>query len=228
MVESCYMCDAPSTTREHAPPLCVFPTTQDMGDGVNYRRDLITVPSCDDHNSCKSKDDEYLRAVLLNGFFNNDVGHKQFRTKLFRAVENSPAMYRELYRNAVPVTVNGDPTIEIEIDRDRFDGAVACCIRALHFHCYETKLLGDITTQSPLFIVGDRTKSEGEENTLIRQFVGSAKQRLIGISKQGENPQAFWFQIDNARNSGTTVGRLCFYGGFDVFFCHLANRHKGV
>ena len=227
MVESCYMCDAPSTTREHAPPLCVFPTTRDMGDGVNYRRDLITVPSCDNHNSCKSKDDEYLRAVLLHGFFNNDVGHKQFSTKLLRAVENSPAMYREIYRNAVPVTVNGIPTIEIEIDRDRFDQAVACCIRALHFSCYETKLLGDINAQSPLFIESDRTKEE-EVNTIFRKFVELVTQRLNGISKQGENPQVFWFQIDNARNLGTTVGRLCFYGGFNVFFCHLANQHKDV
>ena len=57
------MCDAPSTSREHAPPISLFPEADVFGRDV--RRNLITVPSCDAHNSMKSKDDEVFRAVIL-------------------------------------------------------------------------------------------------------------------------------------------------------------------
>src|SRR4029077_16072891 len=59
-MDTCYMCDAPSTTAEHVPAKCLFPR------GSKYRKNLIKVPSCDAHNSHKSKDDEYLRHVLVS------------------------------------------------------------------------------------------------------------------------------------------------------------------
>jgi hypothetical protein len=60
---TCYMCDSPETSREHAPPLCFFPETKDVG--RDLRRNLVTVPSCDVHNSKKSKDDEFFRSLVL-------------------------------------------------------------------------------------------------------------------------------------------------------------------
>lgn len=59
----CYMCVSPATSREHVPPLCLFPESKDVG-GKDYRRNLITVPSCDEHNSKKESDDEFLMVSL--------------------------------------------------------------------------------------------------------------------------------------------------------------------
>jgi hypothetical protein len=59
---TCYMCELPEMSREHARPLCFFPEAQEFGRDV--RNNLITVPSCDAHNSAKSKDDEFLRGVM--------------------------------------------------------------------------------------------------------------------------------------------------------------------
>lgn len=46
---TCYMCDGPAASVEHAPAQCFFPK--------GYRLNLITVPSCLLHNNFISKDD---------------------------------------------------------------------------------------------------------------------------------------------------------------------------
>ena len=56
------MCDSSARSREHVPPRNLFPEAHESG-GVDYRINLITVPSCDAHNSAKSKDDEFLMLV---------------------------------------------------------------------------------------------------------------------------------------------------------------------
>lgn len=53
------MCDQPATSREHVPPACLFPEEKDIRTSL-FRNNLITVPSCDLHNSKKSTDDEFL------------------------------------------------------------------------------------------------------------------------------------------------------------------------
>lgn len=53
----CYFCGGEVAGVEHIPPRCFFPKGK--------RNELITVPSCDMHNQEKSKEDEYVRAILL-------------------------------------------------------------------------------------------------------------------------------------------------------------------
>jgi hypothetical protein len=89
MTDLCYMCAQNSTSREHVPPKCVFPEQKDA-DGRNYRKELITVPSCDLHNSQKSKDDEYLMVVLTSYFNNNQAAETQIKSKIARAWAKNP------------------------------------------------------------------------------------------------------------------------------------------
>ena len=60
----CYMCDNLATTIEHAPPKCIFPEKKDLPAGMDLRKELITVPSCEEHNTAKSTDDEYLLNII--------------------------------------------------------------------------------------------------------------------------------------------------------------------
>lgn len=53
----CYFCGEKATGVEHIPPKSFFPKGK--------RQNLITVDSCDIHNQEKSKEDEYIRAILL-------------------------------------------------------------------------------------------------------------------------------------------------------------------
>jgi hypothetical protein len=73
-VKQCYMCDAPATSKEHVPPKCIFPERKDS-DGQYLREGLITVPSCELHNSKKSADDEFLMVSIAGLFSNNSIGY---------------------------------------------------------------------------------------------------------------------------------------------------------
>ena len=54
----CYFCGGKVTGVAHIPPRSFFPKGK--------RQNLITVDSCNIHNQVKSKEDEYIRAVLLS------------------------------------------------------------------------------------------------------------------------------------------------------------------
>ena len=58
MARKCYVCGREATSREHVPPRCFFP------DDNRYRKQLITVRSCTEHNEDTSLDDEYVRNVI--------------------------------------------------------------------------------------------------------------------------------------------------------------------
>ena len=58
--KTCYVCDAPATCREHVPARGIFPTESE------FRKSLITVPSCAAHNTDKSDEDEFLRWILIS------------------------------------------------------------------------------------------------------------------------------------------------------------------
>jgi len=79
MADFCYYCGTDASSKEHVPPKCLFPEKKDIADGMNYRKNLITVPSCDKHNSNKCKDDEYLQLIIVHGYFNNTVGRDHFK-----------------------------------------------------------------------------------------------------------------------------------------------------
>jgi len=94
MSDTCYFCGTAATSTEHVPPACLFPEKKDLHDDVNYRKNLITVPSCDEHNSHKSKDDEYIQLILVNGYFDNKAGQDHFNSKTVRAMSRRPAILK--------------------------------------------------------------------------------------------------------------------------------------
>jgi hypothetical protein len=83
--EICYACNNIATSREHVPPKCLFPTEL----GINLRKALITVPSCEVHNGKKSDDDEFLLASLAGIIGCNDIGLLHKLTKVDRANKRS-------------------------------------------------------------------------------------------------------------------------------------------
>src|SRR5207244_12042286 len=82
---ACYMCESPATSREHVPPKNLFPEAKDTG-GKDYRLNLITVPSCDLHNSAKNLDDEFLMFSLAGIVGNNSIGYRHRFGKVERAI----------------------------------------------------------------------------------------------------------------------------------------------
>ena len=82
--EKCYWCGVDATSKEHVPPKCLFPEDKDIQKIAHdtFRKNLITVPSCDAHNLEKSHEDEYLMACLGGGVLNNEVAYIHTHTKI--------------------------------------------------------------------------------------------------------------------------------------------------
>jgi hypothetical protein len=53
------VCGKESVSDDHVPPRMVFPEQKDTG-GVDYRKNLATVPACRAHNEAFSADDTYF------------------------------------------------------------------------------------------------------------------------------------------------------------------------
>lgn len=68
MEAKCYWCDKKATSDEHVPLDVYFLKTRMYG-----IENLITVPSCDEHNMQKSQLDEYLTVTLYGKVGNNGL-----------------------------------------------------------------------------------------------------------------------------------------------------------
>ncbi|MEP6483586.1 MAG: hypothetical protein ABJB01_03990 [Rudaea sp.] len=184
------MCESPATSREHAPPRCVFPELSDFG--ADERRNLITVPSCDRHNSEKKKDDEFFRTALtmMSGPHNKAAEHIFFR-KVLKAQLAAPATYRRFFRDSQLLT-DGQPAMRL--NRARFDECVDHLTRAIYFHTYGTKWNHVAIVASPSFNEVDASgRAAIPENTIAASVL--TRQFLAGRPIKGDNPNVFEYCI---------------------------------
>lgn len=216
MTETCYFCESVATSREHVPPACLFPEKKDLDDGVDYRKNLITVPSCDEHNSQKSKDDEYLQLILVHGYFNNKAGQGHFLSKVVRAMERRPSLLTALYADADPVTVDGKRTVAVNIDRERFNLALERICQGLCVKSIDERWPKEIEIHTPVLLMMDESDTD-KVNSLITDLSKSIIQSLEAVPKQGDNPDIFWYQLLIDKTKDRLLCRMTFYGGFDVF-----------
>ena len=80
----CYCCQEIAETKDHIPPKCFFPKKEDLPQGYldKTRGNLITVPSCKQHNNGRSKDDEYTAAFLaINSYEASSLAKRMSETK---------------------------------------------------------------------------------------------------------------------------------------------------
>jgi hypothetical protein len=207
------MCDQAATTREHIPPRCLFPEKKDAS-GVDYRKGLLTVPSCDDHNCGKSADDEYLMMVMTGYFQNNAVAQKQIQSKITRAWVRAPTVPKSIVKNPAVVRYAGAEYLAFEVEK-RFDRSLSWIANGLHF-------LETGKQASPLYKVmayplfqhsheHARDVNEGRIKILLM-----ADQLFAGRPKTGQNPDVFWYQIVTDPDGVSTTIRMCFFGAFVV------------
>ena len=151
MIETCYMCEGAATTREHAPAKVFFPEPKDL-DGIDLRRNLITVPSCAAHNIATSKDDEYVVALVAAYIGNTKLAADHFTTKVLRALQRSPGYAATVVRNAARVPTNGLGTVALRVDDDRFERVMEKTARAVVFHHTGRKWNGALCILSPSLV----------------------------------------------------------------------------
>ncbi|MBW3532301.1 hypothetical protein [Shewanella sp. NKUCC06_TVS] len=229
---TCYMCDEESTSSEHVPPKCLFPEQKDLPAGVDLRKDLITVPSCDLHNSKKSNDDEYLLYCLVMSIPSNEIGNNHFLTKIMRAIERNPSLIKKYLQNHQNVAVENMETgewsrsISCQIDDDRFDKSLEQLSRALYFHHFGVKAEGEIGIY-PNFLL---SMNEGfkETNASIAKMDSMSEQLFSKETAHGENPEVFKYCAVDLGEGEEKILRLYFYEGnrVTVIFKGKANKSK--
>lgn len=221
MEPTCYMCGAPATTREHAPAKMFFPETKDLP-GTDYRQHLITVPSCAQHNTATSKDDEYAVAVVAAHFGNQRLGSSHFATKVLRALLRSPGYQAAVLQNSIVTEIGGRRTRALRVDDQRFEYVMEKTAKALFFHLTGRKWFGSPIVLCPAFFhanLGSKKLERRPEFQELEMFASA----LFGESEtHGANPGVFFFQL--AESLSGIIARLTFYQGFIVYVMeqHLA------
>lgn len=217
---TCYMCDEKKTSKEHVPPKCIFPEKKDLPKGFNFRKNLISVPSCDEHNSRKSTDDEYLMFVLATNIGGN--GHKlnHFKTKVMRAIERKPHVFKSLMPNQQPVLLvddegNQHQSFSYNIDEERIDRIFKHIACGLFFHHTGKKWSGRYWVFCPGFLV-----VEGEDpaktNQTIQDIAENMEAGFTNIGKIGHNPDIFTYSfVSDAQNQH--VLSMSFYRDFKAY-----------
>lgn len=213
------MCDSPETSREHAPPLCFFPEANDIG--RDLRRNLVTVPSCDRHNSRKSKDDEYFRSVILmTAAQNSDAGRHQFLGKLLRAAARTPHAQRSFFSDQGTIA-DGKGRV-LQVDRQRFDACVDHLAKALFFDAFRRKCSLPISVVSPDFFRGIAS-DQVVPHRLTLETVDVSRQVLGAEPIRGENPEVFRYRLRYDEVGNTFAFAAIFYDCFEVY--SFSSRH---
>lgn len=91
--ETCYCCESIATSREHIPPKCIFEEPRPSN--------LITIPSCDQHNLGKSKDDEYFRWFIATASSESKKADNLVKTKVIKGFRRKPALFHEIWEGAI-------------------------------------------------------------------------------------------------------------------------------
>lgn len=216
MTPRCYACNAFATSRDHAPPLCLFPETEDVPDGLSRRVNLITVPACDQHNLKKSKDDEYLMMVLVAHFQNNALASTQMRTKVMRAWQRRPHLATMAVRDTAPARVSGEEAMTFRVDLARFERAIELIARALVNSAVGSQWLGACRVWSPSMLPSN-PETAAEVMATSRTLLAAMPQLFAGIAFGGSKPDVFQFRVRLPEPS-LPIGcvEMLFYEGFRV------------
>lgn len=206
------MCENPATTKEHAPPRCIFPEVRDLPEAVDLRKGLITVPSCEAHNTAKSKDDEYFLYVLSASITSNHVGLSHFLSKVKRAAERRPQLSHALSRTVVPVQIydeDNDQRLEayaLPIDGSRIDSILEKCARALYWHSTGVSFVGEVRVITAFLL----TKENIAFNNEVAESIRAAETFFKSYPAVGMNPQVFTYKIESGQQSSLLL--MEFYG----------------
>ena len=212
---TCYMCESEATSDEHAPPKCIFPERKDTPDGVDYRVNLITVPSCEIHNSSKSQHDEYLLHALSGSYTSSNIGLTQFLTKVQRAFSRAPTKASTFIKRSEPVLLKRTEEDEWEegaqviIEGDRLDIVLDNCARALYFYETGKKFSGaaHVITAFTMYL-------HEEVQANITASIAAATDYFGRHERKGANPNVFWYQFEEGEKSAIFLMR--FYSHSEV------------
>lgn len=217
MKEECYVCGSVATSREHVPPKGLFPEQKDVK-GINLKENLITVPSCDEHNNKKSNDDEFLIATLAAAVGNNVIGYIHTNTKVKRSLDRKKIdLTNYIVFDAKEITFKTKdgalfPVLKGAPDMARLKKCFEHIAYGLYLQEFNKRFEGDCVV-----FVGF-VKYQDDNFEKIKSI---AKKELDSKSKilkmKDANPSVFKYQYCPPDPHGTILLRMIFYEGAEIY-----------
>lgn len=215
--ELCYWCGKLATSREHVPPKSLFPENKDikMISNNSYRNNLITVPSCDEHNMSKSNDDEYLMACLSGRVGNNGIAYIHNSTKVKRARERNPSII-QIYKDDVIKIRNKEYPVQLAIiDNLRLIHSFEAIARALYYYDKGISFNGECNFVSDIFINPEDNRSTSFLNRAIKLIEDELP--YWGTEVMGDNADIFTYQFSPIDGFKCQTLALTFYKTLKVY-----------
>lgn len=201
------MCSGKKTSKEHVPARSFFPQE------AEFRKNLITVPSCDLHNTNTSLDDEYVRNIIAMSFGNNNTAYRQFLDKVLKSLQESVGLMQATTGNNQSVTVNDVPTMALKIDTNRFNLVMRKIAYALYFHKFKK------IWRRRLIVVTRHLHHEDFKYDEMQKLIINAERDLRYPTYSGHNPLVFRYYFGESEDANLRILRLSFYEGFEVWIC---------
>jgi hypothetical protein len=188
---------------------------KDIPPGFDFRKNLITVPSCDTHNLKKSQDDVYLLFVIVSNYETGPVAQNHFSTKIMRAIKRDYS-FREFITDGQEIVIDGKLTWMYLIDKPRLDKGLILIAKAIFFHHFKNKWKRDIRVITPAFLRIHSRASKSEKSRIERLEV-SASNIFANEPSYGDNPEVFYYQTFTDDQSSEVLIRMVFYSFFSCF-----------
>lgn len=204
-METCYACENPATGREHVPAKCLFPKQE------AYRKNLITVPSCDDHNSNKSADDEYLRHLILCSPIINELALEIADASLIPSLERRPHLMETFLPNLRPVRMGSLETGAFTVDISRMEAAMRSITQGLVFNETGKKLT------CKTHVVWGVLMTPDLKSAPLFEIMRSCEQHLAGQPPKGENPRVFRYTLKVLNEGRDGICRMQFFEGHPFY-----------
>ncbi len=208
------MYDAPATSDEHIPPKCLFPERKDLPSGMDLRRNLLKVPSCDTHNSRKSNDDEYFLYILSTSFQINEIGRNHYRTKVRRAIKRNSSVLGKIASTAKstnyidPASGHMVNSVAHYIEPTRFNTIVDRLGRAIFLHHFKEKWESHILRYQAEFLFATANQLD-KANLHLLEISKQADGWFSSAGYYGDNPEVFKYQAIESKT--LKLMRLHFY-----------------
>lgn len=223
---TCYRCSKFPTSKEHVPPVCLFPEKKD-NPTKDFRRNLITVPSCKKHNSKKSNNDEFLLVCLASSIQTNNHGYKHYSTKIKRTLTRSNYKfldkiikdYSEL--NIVDEQGQNMKVLKGKADIERLNDCFKSIMYGLYYQQFNSRFIGEIKLYNN-FVIPETTNQMSLIKLIERTFENDKKLTPI----LGENPEIFTYQFAEKDNFGIYGLKITFYEGIYVFGALMPKESK--
>lgn len=202
----CYWCGLELTDetnkKEHVPPFGFFPK--------GHRKNLITVPACEKHNTHFSLIDERFQ-VYIKALGTNQVATDNFKDKVVRGLnrEQSKKFVESLSNRSFYTEIDGEQRLVIEVDTEYKEIFVEKVIRGLYFFHNGKPANGKVLSFSVQF---NDSKEEYEE---LCDLLLNDPQTDYMTEGECDNPEVFRYRYVNLKDHDTFLIVLNFYKGVE-------------